>query len=77
LAFALALVRGWKNGTPGETALLTAWLGLVAMAGVGYLIGRLAQWIVEDSVRTRILLDLAKQQAAQKSAQDASGRSPS
>jgi hypothetical protein len=49
----------------------------MAMAVVGYLIGRLAQWIVEDSVRTRILLDLAKQQAAQQSAQDASGRSPS
>ena len=64
VAFLTVLIRGWKDGADSDAALLAAWLGLVVMASVGYVAGRLAQGIVEDSVRTRIAQELAAQENA-------------
>jgi hypothetical protein len=57
-------VRGWKNGWPTESSLLSAWLAFVALAAIGYIVGRLAEGIVDESVRSRMLAELAAQEAA-------------
>ena len=64
LAFVTLLVRGLIRGWPAESALSAAWLGLVAMALVGLVVGRLAGWIVDDSVRSRMLAEMAAQEEA-------------
>lgn len=64
LAFLAVAVRGWKNGWPTESSLLSAWLAFVALAAIGYIVGRLAEWIVDESVRTRMLAELAAREAA-------------
>lgn len=64
LAFAAALFRGLGRGWPMESVLLTAWLALVAMAAVGLVAGRLAAWIIDESVRGRMLAEMAAREAA-------------
>ena len=71
LAFAAMLLRGWRHGWPAESTLLAAWLGLVMMAGVGLIAGRLAGWIVDESVRGRMMAEMAAQEAAR---QEAAGK---
>jgi hypothetical protein len=56
--FAMTL-RGWKQGAGVEPLLLSALLALVALAAVGYIVGRLAAWTVEDSLKTQIDRELA------------------
>lgn len=64
LAFVAVLFRGLGRGWPMESILLTAWLALVAMAAVGLVTGRLAAWIVDESVRGRMLAEMAAREAA-------------
>lgn len=63
IAFLTMAARGWKQGGDVEPVLLSAWLALVAFAALGYVVGRVAAWIVEDSVKTRINWELAEQDA--------------
>ncbi len=63
IAFLLALARGWLNAAPVEATLLVAWLSLLVFAAVGYVIGRIAGWIVDDSARAQITAELATQEA--------------
>ena len=39
--------------------MFPAWCSLLLFAMVGLVIGRLAEWVVEDSVRTKIRAELA------------------
>ena len=64
LAFVAALLRGLVHGWPAESALLAAWLALVAMVLVGLAAGCLAGWIVDESVRSRMLTDMAAREEA-------------
>lgn len=64
LAFVAVLVRGFRHGGAAESILLAAWLGLVAMALVGLVAGRLANGIVEESVRGKMMEELAAREAA-------------
>ncbi len=68
LAFVAMLLRGLRHNWPAESALLAAWLGLVALAAVGLVIGRLAGWIVEEAVRGRMMAEMAAQEAARTAA---------
>lgn len=54
LAMVTTLLRGQLHGAPVEATLLAGWLALLAFAVVGYLIGGLAGWILEESVRERL-----------------------
>lgn len=54
LAFLAVLVRGWAVRGITPEVLNHAWCALVAGFAGGCLIGWLAGWIVEDSVRTRL-----------------------
>jgi hypothetical protein len=64
LAFIAVLIRGWRLGWPAESILLAAWLAFVALALVGLVIGWLGAWIVDDSVRARMLAEMAAREAA-------------
>lgn len=73
LAFLAVLIRGWRSGWPYEGLLLSAWLSFVAMAAIGYLVGRLAEWIVDESVQSRIVAELAAREAARKEPSNTGG----
>ena len=53
LAFATVLVRSLRYSGPVETTLLIAMGSLIAFAIIGLLSGRLAAWIVEQSLQTQ------------------------
>ena len=64
LAFLTVVARGFIHGGGPMSTLFTAWCGLLAFSAIGYVVGRLAAWIVEDSVRSRIAAELAAEEAA-------------
>ena len=67
LAFLTSLARGAVHGGPVESVLLAAWCSLLVFAPVGYVIGRLAQRIIEESVSATISAELVAREAAQPS----------
>lgn len=69
LGFAAAILRGGLQGGGVEPTLLTAWLALWAFAAVGYVTGRLAAWIVEESVTARLAAELEARQAIRPAAE--------
>jgi len=64
LAMLITLARGLLHGEAAEPVLLAAWLSLLAFAAAGYLIGWLAQRIVEEAVSSRIAAELAPPEAS-------------
>ena len=68
LAFLAVLIRGWRMSADVETTLLTAWLALLAFAAVGWMAGRLADWMTVEAVRTKVSAELAAQQASKPAA---------
>lgn len=54
LALVTVVARGLLRGSSIESTLFHAWLALLAFSVVGYLIGRLAQWTVEESLRASL-----------------------
>jgi hypothetical protein len=74
LAFLTCLARGLTHGGGTLSTLLTAWCCLLAFSVVGCVVGWLAERIVEDSVRSRIVAELAAEEdAAAAGAQVGSG----
>ena len=63
LAFATTVARGLVHGGGTSSTLWTACCCLLAFSAIGYVAGRLAEWIVEDSVRSRIAAELAAKEA--------------
>ena len=63
IAFLTVVVRGWRDGNPIEATLLVAWLSLLVFAAVGFIVGQIGGWIVEDSVRADVAAELAAQEA--------------
>ena len=64
LAFLVSLMRGIIHGGGTETVLQTAWCCLLAFAAAGYVMGRLAEWITEDSLNSRLTAELSARQTA-------------
>jgi len=62
VAFVAAMARGWVAGGDVNHVVFDAWLGLILFAAVGYVAGSLAGWIVDDSVRSRVAMELAARQ---------------
>lgn len=65
LAMLGVIARGWLHTATVETVLQQATLALFAFAGIGWVIGQIAQSIVDDSVRGTIATELAAQEAAE------------
>jgi hypothetical protein len=63
LAFITCLTRGVVHGHEIDGTLGVATFGLLIFGVIGYVVGRTAAWIVEDSVRGSV----ATQVAAEKS----------
>jgi len=59
LAMVTLTAHGLMHGRASEAIASAAWLGLVAFAGVGYVLGWIADRTVEDSVRAAIERRLA------------------
>lgn len=58
LAMLAALMRGLTHGSGTATVVITAWICLLVFACIGAAVGALAGWIVEQSVRERVLAEL-------------------
>ena len=62
LAMLASVTRGLMHGSSTESVLLTAWCSLLVFACVGYVVGRLAGWIVEESVMATVATELVAQE---------------
>ena len=58
LALVTCVVRGAMHGGSVNSVLLSAWCGLVAFAAIGYALGRIAEWVVGESVHATISAEL-------------------
>ena len=63
MAFLTVLIRGWRSSAEIETTLLLAWLALLAFAAIGGVAGQLAEWIMMETVQTKVSAELAALQA--------------
>lgn len=59
VGFLTSLARGLVQGGSTQSVLLQAWLSLLAFAAIGYVVGRLAGWVVEESVQAKLSAELA------------------
>jgi tetrahydromethanopterin S-methyltransferase subunit C len=59
LAFFAVLARSVIHTVPAEAAIEQAIIGLMLFAVIGAVVGQLAGWIVDDSVRTRLAAEVA------------------
>ena len=59
LAFFTVLVRGLGHGAGVEATLVAAMVGLIAFSALGSIVGQLADWIVRESVWSRIETEAA------------------
>ncbi len=58
LAFALTIARGLMLGGGVNDTLLAASIGLFVCGGLGYVVGQIAQSTVDESVRTRLAVEM-------------------
>jgi hypothetical protein len=47
----VVVVRGTKDGGAAQSVMTTATVSVIAFAALGWIVGSLAQWIVDQSVR--------------------------
>lgn len=64
IAFLTMLIRGVVGGSSANGVLVSSALSLVAFSAMGYVIGRLADHIVLESVRQRFNRDLKTREKA-------------
>jgi hypothetical protein len=58
LAFATVMARGIVHGGSASATIWQAVMSLIVFAGIGYTIGRTAQWAVDDSVHGQLTSQL-------------------
>jgi hypothetical protein len=61
LAFAAHLAAGLVHAAAAEVTISRAITSLVAFAIVGYVVGRIAEWVTDESVRGRLTSQLENQ----------------
>jgi biotin transporter BioY len=64
VAFATVLAHGVLHGGGAEATLGRAAGFLLAFGALGYVIGRVAGFVVEESVRTKLVAQMTAQKAA-------------
>ncbi len=67
LALLTCVARGMLHGSGVESTLLSAWFSLLVFSAIGYVIGRLAEWIVDESVGAVVQAELAVEKASKSS----------
>lgn len=63
LAVVVVVIRGLRRGVATDTTMLAGALCLLSFAAIGYIIGRIADRIVDDSAQTKVELELAAREA--------------
>ena len=63
LAMVTAIAHGLVHRSGTESTLWTAWLSLWTFALLGFVLGSLGGWMVEQSVRARIAAEIAAEEA--------------
>lgn len=63
LAFVTVIARGCVHGGGAEPTLFAAWLGLLAAYPLGCVVGMLADWIVLESIRSKLAAEIAAREA--------------
>lgn len=53
LGFSACLVRGAVHGSGTHDTLFQAWASMLIFVAIGYVAGRLAGWMVEETVRSK------------------------
>ncbi|MEX0936773.1 MAG: hypothetical protein WDZ59_02855 [Pirellulales bacterium] len=51
LAWVVVVVRGIKDGGSAQSVMTAATVSVIAFAALGWIVGSMAQWIVDQSVR--------------------------
>ncbi len=64
LAMTLVIGRGLKESSGLEGTLSMATISLILFAGIGFVLGQIAQNTVEESVRTKMERELAQEELA-------------
>ena len=64
LAFLTILVRGMLHGGSPESVLWSAWCSLVVFMLIGGVLGWMAGWIVEDTIRNQFALAMTARRKA-------------
>jgi hypothetical protein len=64
VGMSVVLIRSLKNGATVESAVMASLGGMLVLSLVGMIVGAVAQATVEESVRSQIERDLAKNSAA-------------
>ena len=59
LAFAISIARGLGAGSGVEGTLLAASAALFLFGAIGYLVGQTAEYLINESVRTRFQAAMA------------------
>ena len=59
LAFLTEIARGASRSAGTESTVMTAVAALFVFAFVGFVLGELAGWIVNDSIRSRLAAEIA------------------
>jgi hypothetical protein len=59
LAFVTEIARGVLRSAGNESTVTTAVAALFVFAAVGFVLGELAGWIVNDAVRSRLAMEIA------------------
>ena len=69
LALLTSLARGSIHAQRIETILLTGWVSLLAFASLGYVVGWIAERIVEDAVRMQVAAELPEEKDTERTEQ--------
>jgi hypothetical protein len=64
VGMSVVLIRSLKNGSSVESAVMASLGGMIVLGLVGMIVGAVAQATIEESVRSQIERDLAKNSAA-------------
>jgi hypothetical protein len=59
IAFTTVIARGVLGGSEPESTMLTATICMAALASAGYVVGRIAEQTIEESVRGKLATRLA------------------
>ena len=59
LAFFTEIFRGVFHSAGTEATVTSAIVALIAFAAIGFVLGELAGWVVDDSIRSRLAAEIA------------------
>ena len=72
IAWIITLVHGWLSGGGIAEILSRGWMCLFVFTALGLAAGHVAGWIIDDSVRSRVALELAAAETSRQKVTDGS-----